>query len=128
MKRLAIAIALLVLLTAGLARAERPTTTGLGLTTVSPGELKATPEMWFYEQSMRQYKDPKMAVRAKAEIFAQQRIRRMESMKWFGFSNSRPRANSDPIHGDYSPGWVANPSYYPSRWGGVGQAGVNSNR
>ncbi len=77
--------------------------------------------MWFYDQAMRQYKDPKMAVRAKADFRAEQRQRRLESMKWFGFSNSRPRASSDPFHNDYSPGWVACPGYYPSRWNGIQQ-------
>ena len=120
MKRFAICTALLLALTASPLRAEKPITTGLGLsTTVSPSELKATPEMWFYDQAMRQYKDPAAAVRANADFRAQQRQRRIESMKWFGLSNSRPRANSDPYHGDYSPGWVACPGYYPSRWSGV---------
>jgi hypothetical protein len=124
MKRLVIALALPLLLTAGIAKAERPVATGLGIdSVVSPGELKATPEMWFYEQAMRQYKDPKMAVRARAEFRANQRQQRLESMRWFGFSNSRPRASSDPYNGDYSPGWSANPGYYPWRWNGVAQAG-----
>ncbi len=123
MKRLVLALALPIVFSAGIARAERPVAVGLGLDSfVSPGEIKATPEMWFYDQAMRQYKDPKMAVRAKAEYRAAQRQRRLESMKWFGMSNSRPTANSDPIHGDYSPSWVANPGYYPLRWNGVAQA------
>ena len=124
MKRLVIALALPLLLNVGIVRADRPMTGGLGFgSAVSPSELKVTPEMWFYDQAMRQYKDPKMAVRARAEYRADQRQRRLESMKWFGFSNSRPRASSDPFHGDYSPGWVASPGYYPSRWSGVGQSG-----
>ena len=121
MKRLAISSALLLLLLAAPLHAEKPVATGLGLgAVVSPGELKATPEMWFYDQTMREYNDPKMAVRVKADYRAQQRLRRLESMKWFGFSNTRPRASSDPFHNDYAPGWVANPGYYPSRWNGVG--------
>jgi hypothetical protein len=125
MKWLIIAFALPLLFVAGVALAERPAGGGLGISTVvSSGEVKATPEMWFYEQSMRQYKDPKMAVRAKAEFQAQERMRRIESMKWFGFSNSRPRASSDPFHGDYSPMWTSNPGYYPSRWNGVGPTAV----
>jgi hypothetical protein len=90
------------------------------ITSISPGELKATPEMWFYEQSMKQYQDPKMAVRANAEFQADQRQRRLAAMHWFGMSNSRPRACSDPMHGDYSPGWTSNNSTYPSRWDGIG--------
>jgi hypothetical protein len=124
MKRLVLALALPLLLTVAVANAERPTAAGLGIdSVVSPGELKATPEMWFYDQAMRQYKDPKMAVRARAEFRANQRQQRLESMRWFGFSNARPRASSDPFNSDYSPGWTANPGYYPWRWNGVAQAG-----
>jgi hypothetical protein len=123
MKRLAIALVLPLLLTVGTAQAQRPKDGGSsGLhSVVSPGELKATPEMWFYDQTMRQYKDPKMAVRAKAEYRSGQRQMRMESMRWFGFSNARPHASADPFHSDYAPGWVSNPGYYPMRWNGVGQ-------
>lgn len=123
MKRLVIASALVLMLSSVPVRAERPITpTGVGLgTAVSPGELKATPEMWFYDQSVRQHQDPKAAVRANAEFRNEQRLRRIESLKWFGLSNSRPRASSDPYHNDYSPGWVSNSGYYPSRWIGIGQ-------
>lgn len=122
MKRLAISGALLLLLLAAPAYAEKPAATGLGFdTVVSPGELKATPEMWFYQQAMRQYQDPKLAVRAQADLRARQRQHRLESMKWFGFSNSRPRVSSDPFNGDYSAGWVATPGYYPFRWSGMSQ-------
>jgi hypothetical protein len=120
MKRLAVALALSFLL-AAVARAEKPAAAGLRLDSVPSGELTITPEMWFYEQALRQYKDPKMAVRAQAELRTEMRQRRLESMRWFGFSNSRPRASSDPFHGDYSPRWTANPGYYPSRWSGTGQ-------
>ena len=89
---------------------------------ISPGELKATPEMWFYEQYMRQYQDPKMAVRANAEFRATQRQHRLAAMQWFGFSNSRPRACTDPYHGDWSPAWTGNNTLYPYRWAGTGAA------
>jgi hypothetical protein len=123
MNRIAICATLLFLLATPL-RAERPVAAGLGVSntgTISAGDLKPTPEMWFYEQSLRQYNDPKAAVRAKADFRADQRQRRLESMKWFGFSNFRPHASSDPFHNDYSPGWVASPACYPSRWSGVNQ-------
>lgn len=125
MKRLAILLALPLFLTSGVAQAQKPLDTGLGLNSVvSPGELKATPEMWFYDQAIQQYNNPKMMVRAKAEYRARQRTRRLESMRWFGFSNSRPRASADPYNGDYSPRWTANAGYFPDRWNGVGQAGA----
>ncbi|MBN1394017.1 MAG: hypothetical protein JW959_03215 [Pirellulales bacterium] len=103
----------------------KPLNSGLGLNAVvSPGELKATPEMWFYDQAMRQYNNPKAMVRLKAEFHAWQRMRRLASMRWFGLSNSRPMASADPYCGDYAPRWTANPGYFPDRWNGVGQAGA----
>ncbi len=123
MKPLAFVLALPLFLTSGAAQAQRPDS-GLGLrSAVSPGELKATPEMWFYDQEMRQYNNPKFLVHARAEYRAWQRTRRLESMRWFGFSNSRPRASADPFNGDYSPHWTANAGYFPNRWNGVGQSG-----
>ncbi len=91
---------------------------------ISPGEVTATPEMWFYQQELEQYHDPKLAVRRKAEFRAEQRQRRMAALKWFGFSNQRPTAGVDCLHGDYSPAWTANNSHYPFRWSGYGQPWV----
>jgi hypothetical protein len=91
--------------------------------TLSPGELQATPEMWFYEQAQRRYDDPKNAVRANAEFRALQRSRRLAALRWFGLSNSRPRANPDPVHGNYSPRWVGN-GYSPSHWTAGGTATI----
>jgi hypothetical protein len=85
----------------------------------SPGEVKATPEMWFYEQNLKEYKDPKNAVRAKAEFTAQQRANRIATMRWFGLSNSRPRVSSDPLH-VYPPAWGSNTPLQPNRWQATG--------
>jgi hypothetical protein len=90
-------------------------------TIISPGEVAATPEMWFYEQERLRYADPRQAVRAQAEYRAMQRSRRLAAMKWFGFSNSRPIANPDPVHGIYSPRFVGN-GYLPSYWVGSGSS------
>ena len=128
MKRLVIASALVLILSSLPVRAERPAPAGTGLVTVSPGELKATPEMWFYDQAVRQHQDPKATVRANAEFRNDQRMRRIESMKWFGLSNSRPRASADPVHYDYSPGWASNNGYYPSRWNAAGQPWIYATR
>lgn len=120
MKWLPIALPLVLLLVGLPALAETPSTTELKFnTTISPGELTPTPDMWFYEQYMRQRQDPKSGVREKAEFRSVQRQDRMAARKWFGFSNLRPVAGSDPIHGDYSPGWTSNNRQYPYRWSGV---------
>lgn len=82
---------------------------------ISPGEVQATPEMWFYEQSIRRYDDPKNAVRAAAEFKANQRRARMAAMDWYGYSNIRPASGIDPFAGPLSPTWIGN-GYYPQTW------------
>jgi hypothetical protein len=78
-----------------------------------------TPDMWYYSQEMRRHDDPRQAVRRKAEFVAQQRTLRIESMKWFGMSNSRPLASTTPFMDEYSPSWIGNSSH-PYQWVGVG--------
>lgn len=91
---------------------------------ISPGEVSATPEMWFYQQELRRYENPKTAVRRNAEFEAAQRRRRIAARRWFGFSNARPTAGIDPVHGDYSPSWTSGKRYHPFRWSGHGPAVV----
>lgn len=105
----------------GAAAAQQPADVSAAL---SPGEVTPTPDMWFYQQYMSQYQDPKMAVRRKAEFQADQRARRVAAMRWFGLSNSRPYAFSDPYHSDYSPRWTSNNYWYPDRWSGTGRPWV----
>jgi len=122
MKWLAIAVPLAVLLMAAPAPAADPggaVSSGFNVG-ISPGEIAPTPEMWFYEQYLRQYQDPQMAVRQRAEIRAEQRRKRLAARRWFGLSNVRPMAGSDPYHGDFSPRWSSNNSRYPFQWNGIG--------
>ena len=122
MKSLCLSVFGVCLLTALPALAERPDASNRTYTaTISAGELTSTPDMWFYEQYMQQYQDPKMAVRKRAEFESEQRARRLAAMRWYGMSNSRPRVSSDPYHGDYSAYWGSNNAWYPSRWSGVGR-------
>ena len=122
MKRVSIAVSILfVLVAAAPALADKPLAQQLGPESgISPGEVRATPEMWFYEQYQREYQDPKMAVRRNAEYRAAQRRRRMAALKWFGFSNQRPQAGPEPFHGEWSPVWTSNNGVYPYRWAGGG--------
>lgn len=87
----------------------------------SMGELTPTPSMWLYQQQMSQYNDPKASVRRQAEFNAWQRQQRMAARKWYGFSNSRPRANHTPFTGYYSPMWVGTVNE-PFAWPGAGSA------
>lgn len=88
----------------------------------SPGDI--TPEMWFYEQYQREYQDPKLAVRRKAEFQAMQRDRRLAAQRWFGYSNQRPQASCDPMHSEYSAHWTGNNPAYPQRWQGASPAWI----
>ena len=126
MKRFWIAVPLLLVFAAAAALAQDKSVgdpTALA-PSISPSEVKATPEMWFYEQQLREYLDPAKAVRRKAEFRSAQRQRRMAALKWFGFSNQRPVASPDPFNGDYSPGWTSNNHMHPSWWNGYGQPWV----
>ena len=124
MRMVSIGVGILLVFSVGGAAAGDPTCQSPGLKiAMTPGELTATPEMWFYEQYAHQYQDPKAAVRQKAEFRTAQRQRRMAALRWFGFSNARPTAAPDPIHGTYSPGWAAN-GHYPFRWSGSSPAVV----
>lgn len=86
---------------------------------ISLGELQPTPEMWFYQQQMRSYLDPKMAVRRRAEFRGEQRQNRLAASAWFGQSKSRPTASGTPFTDSYSPSWTSNTAN-PFNWAGVG--------
>src|SRR5687767_9738479 len=74
----------------------------------TPDAATLSPEMWFYKQQIERYDSPKMAVRRNAEFQHQQRIARLEALKWYGFSNSRPVASPTPFMTMYSPAWQSN--------------------
>jgi hypothetical protein len=89
----------------------------------SLGQLTPTPEMWFYEQALRRYNDPKAAVRRRAEFEADQRQARLAAQRWFGYSNSRPTVSPIPFTSTYSPMWTSN-SPYGNQWRGVSRTTV----
>jgi hypothetical protein len=92
-----------------------------------PLEVTATPEMWFYDQERRRYDDPNAMARRRAEEQANQRQARLAAQRWFGISNSRPRAGTDPNNGSFAPRWVGN-GQLPNEWVGTsGYTGSNIN-
>jgi len=78
-----------------------------------------TPEVWLYTQEWRRHDDPAQAVRRKAEARTASRMQRLESIKWFGFSNARPQASVTPFMGVWSPAWSGN-GYDRYDWVGAG--------
>jgi hypothetical protein len=88
-------------------------------------EQTMTPEMWYYQQYQQQLHNPAEMVYQRADARANQRMQRLASLKWFGYSNSRPQAGADLTGGDQQgPGWVSNNSTYPYRFSGYGTADV----
>jgi hypothetical protein len=75
-------------------------------------------EMWLYLHEEQRHDDAAQAVRRKAEYKADQRMTRINSAKWYGYSNSRPEASSIPFMGDYSPGWIGS-GYSRYQWIGA---------
>ena len=121
MKRFAIALSAgLLVIVASAARAERPADKTPPTSIISQGEVTPTPEMWFYQQYQKQYQSPQDMVHRNADFKGAERLRRLSAMKWFGQSNQRPRAGTDPINGEYSPTWVSGNAYHPNQWFGVG--------
>ena len=78
------------------------------LVEVSPGALTPTPEMWYYQQELRRRNNPQELVKARAQFRAEQRVRRIAALKWYGMSASRPIARPDNVFGSFSPSWVGN--------------------
>ena len=89
-------------------------------TPITSGELTPTPEMWFYQQYNQQYQSPKEMVHRNADFKGAERIRRLNSQKWFGMSNQRPKVSTDPYNGDYTASWVSPNPLYPNRWQSLG--------
>ena len=124
MKKLTLALGAAAWLICSVAAAQKPADVRPVRDLKTVTEVTPTPQMWFYEQYMNQYQDPKAAVRRKAEFRSEQREQRIASMKWFGMSNSRPQASTDPYNGDYSPRWTSNNRWAPYQWSGVGPSYV----
>ncbi len=95
--------------------------------TLPTGSMPVTPEMWFYEQQLREYLSPRLAVRRNAEFKANQRRHRLAAMQWFGFSAARPRSETDPWNGGgYGATWVGGNELYPYQWSGAGWSTIVS--
>ena len=106
MRKLSLTLFALALAFPLTASAQQPASTKNQIDTEFEELMTApTAEMWFYLQEMRRYDDPKNVVRRNAELRSAQRRERIAAMKWYGMSNSRPRASATPYMGVYSPQW-----------------------
>ncbi|MEM8946704.1 MAG: hypothetical protein AAGD11_16140 [Planctomycetota bacterium] len=69
---------------------------------------------WYYSTSGKQ-PETKPLGRLRSEQRARQRLTRMESMRWYGFSASRPTASGMPFTTMYAPAWTR-PGGRPFSW------------
>jgi len=126
MRKLWIALAAMVFVVPVAAAQQQPAGNSnvVPSVTVGTGQVTPTPEMWFYEQRLREYLNPKLAIRRVAEQRSAQRRARIAARKWYGYSNLRPTASPDPWNSNYSPAWGGNNSLYPELWSGYGPSYV----
>jgi hypothetical protein len=90
---------------------------------VAPGqgkELTLTPEMYRYLADLQRYGGPQDVSRMRAMAEAEQRKERLNAMRWYGYSNSRPMATATPFMGTYGPRWVGNVRNNPYYWRDLG--------
>ncbi len=69
---------------------------------------------WYYGPTGAQ-PEQKTLGRQKAELRAKQRLSRLSTMRWYGFSGSRPTAAALPFTTAYSPHWTR-PGGRPFGW------------
>jgi hypothetical protein len=79
-------------------------------------EQEAAPQAddYMYRPVTRRDATPTLA-QQKAQARGEQRMARLEAMKWYGFSNSRPTATGMPWTTMYSPAWQR-PGGRPFAW------------
>lgn len=81
----------------------------------APRAGDATPDGESWYESSTQQPTPRMIIQQKAQVRAYQRMARIESMKWYGMSASRPLASTTPFMGIPSPRWQM-PGGRPFAW------------
>jgi hypothetical protein len=72
------------------------------------------PETWTYRPSPERTPNFTLA-QQKAQLRGAQRMARLEALRWYGFSNSRPTASALPWTTMYSPAWQQ-PGGRPFAW------------
>lgn len=84
-----------------------------------PAEAKEhtlTPEMYRYLSDLQRYGGPQDLTRARAQREADLRKGRLNAMRWYGYSNSRPMAAATPFTSSYGPRWTGNTGGNPMLW------------
>jgi hypothetical protein len=80
----------------------------------APPSASESPEQWYYRRAPE--RTPEFTVaQLKAQARGAQRMARLEALRWYGFSNSRPVAAAIPWTTMYSPAWQM-PGGRPFAW------------
>ena len=69
---------------------------------------------WYYKSENEKVKKRTIA-QQKSQKRAEQRMARLEAMRWYGFSAGRPTASGMPFTSSYSPTWTR-PGGRPFAW------------
>ncbi len=81
----------------------------------APPSVTVTEETdWYYRPAPERAAQPSFA-QQKAMRRGEERTQRLEAMRWYGFSNSRPTASAMPFTSMYSPAWQR-PGGRPFAW------------
>jgi len=80
----------------------------------TPDSENSDEKEWYYGPTKNQ-PETKTLGRQKSELRARQRLARLESMRWYGFSASRPTATGIPFTTMYAPAWTR-PGGRPFAW------------
>jgi hypothetical protein len=91
-----------------------PTSLAVGQEESQPPASATTDDAWYYRPAPTRA-EPKSIAQQKAELRAAQRMQRLEALRWYGFSNSRPTATAMPFTTMYSPAWQQ-PGGRPFAW------------
>lgn len=81
---------------------------------VELGADAASDESWYDRTPPTRAPKPSLS-HQKAALRGQQRMARLEAMRWYGYSNSRPTASGMPWTTMYSPAWQQ-PGGRPFAW------------
>ena len=74
----------------------RPKANDRAVVTTGDRPKSMSTDLWIYLQERKREQDPRYLVRKKAAQKAAQRRARLASMKWIGYSNSRPLSSPSP--------------------------------
>lgn len=78
-------------------------------------ESETRQDGWEYKSAAGEL-TPQQIIRQKAQIRAAQRMTRMQSLQWYGYSVSRPRTSATPFTGMYGAQWQGDWFSRPQAW------------